>query len=469
MRSLNEILEKTEYKHHELDKFWTQCYFDFIYFCKHVFGFQIGSYHEEWYELLEKFPRLSIQAFRGSGKTTFMAAYLIWKSVFKENTNCLIIGHNMEQSKLVLKVLKNLIVDNEILKEFVPTDRKYSWRATEITLINGSIFYSRTYGEGVRGLRIDYLLCDEAGQYEDKTTFWVAISPVVHLNQGRIIVIGTPTSPVDLLAELWENEEYFSKKYPAESDGKATWSHRYTMGENAGFGRTSLFKVKREIGELNYMQEYLLVPISAVNAVFPMQMVMSSLNDRLSFRDYGLKEETYFVGVDLAISQKGDYSVYTVINANADGKTVVYAERFRGGINEQIDKLKRINERFRPTTILVDKTGLGEQIFREFQAVNLNVTPFHFTAEEKHNVIMDLRHEFELGKFSLPNNKESLVTYNYIQALISELKDFQIRVDQSRRVGIKFSSGKHDDTVISLALANRASKNYYKQISVGFI
>jgi len=469
MRFIQDILKKTKYNPSQLELFLTECYMDYIYFAEHVLGFEIAAYHREWYELIEKFGRLSLQAFRGSGKTHFIAGFFVWKAIFNEKKTFLVLSHNYENAKLVLKVVKEMFLNNEVLVTFAPEDNRFSWRANELTLKNNSIFFSRTYGENVRGLRIDWLLCDEAGQYDDKGIFWTAVSPVVQLNRGRIIVIGTPKSPIDLLNELHENEEYFSKKYSSEIGGKPLWPQKYTCDSKDSFGKRSLVQVKREIGALNYQQEYMLIPISSANALFPADIVLPALDNTERFMPFGKKGESYFVGVDLAVAKDGDYNVYTVLGKGNEGKKIVLAERFRGGINQQLDTLKRIYADFQPQKIIVDKTGLGEQIFKEFKNEISSVQSFHFTAEEKHNLIMDLRHEFEVLKIMIPNNKEDLKTYNFSQQLFKELQDFQIKVDLSRKTKMKFTSGKYDDCVISLALANRAAQNIDGNISIGFV
>lgn len=469
MRSMDQILEKTDFSERQVELFLAMCYSDFLYFAEHVLGFEIADYHREWYTLVEKFPRVSIQAFRGSGKTNFFAGYYIWKAMFTPKTlNFLIVSATFEQSKMVLKIIRTLIADNDLLKQFVPEGREQTWKATELTLTNGCVFYSKPYSESVRGLRIDYLLCDEGGQYEDKTIFWTVISPVVQLNMGRIIVIGTPRSHIDLLNELDNNDEYFAKKYPAEIDGQPIWPQKYASGLMDEPNKRSLNQVRKEIGELNYMQEYLLVPISSANSIFPIEMLMKCIDNTQKFLPFGKINSKYFVGVDLAVSQQGDYTVYTVLEANADGKKLVYAERFRDSFEQQKKLLTKIMVDFKPVKVCVDKTGLGEQIFKDLSMTINHLDPIHFTYDEKFKLVMDLRHEFETYNMSIPLSKDDPQTYSYGQELLKELNEFVLKVDLENRTKTKtkFGSGKFDDCVISLALANRASQNAYGNVSI---
>lgn len=456
MRTLQEILKNSGYHEHEIELFLLHCSLDFIYFAEHVLGFDIAPYHVEWYELMEKFPRLSLQAYRGSGKTNWVAAYYVWKATFISNLNFLILSFNFEQSKLVLKLIRRMFVDNDLLKNFVPEGREATWKATELTVKTGCTFYSKTYGEGVRGLRIDFLFCDEAGLYEDKALFWKAVSPVVQLNRGKVIVLGTPTSHIDLFHELEENDEYYCTKYPAEKDGEVLWPQKYTLADKDENGRRSLKQVKKEIGELPYMQEYLLIPISSANSLYPYELTLKCLDKNVGFLAYGKINERYFIGVDLAVTTNGDYTVITVMHANNDGKRIVQAQRFRGSFEEQKMRLSKLYKDFKPVKICIDKTGCGEQIVKELMEAIPSIEPVHFTAEEKYKMLMDLRHEFENYNISIPGSKDDSNAYAHSTTLLKELNEFTIKL-KLETGRLKFSSGAYDDTVISLALANKAS------------
>jgi len=468
MRTIKQIIEKTDYSETQMELFLAECMFDYLYFAEHVFGFDIADYHREWFELAEKFKRLVIVAFRGSGKTHFFAGYFIWKAIFNPGTEYLIISNTLEQAKYVLKIIRNMITDNELLRQFVPKTRDGTWKATELTLLNNSIFYCKPYNENVRSIHPDYVLCDEAGEYEDKSIYWTAVLGTIQLKQGRVIVIGTPKSSVDLLAELKENDEYMCKDYPAELNGKVLWPQKYTLDKVDSYGKRSLYKIKKEMGELAYAQEYLLIPISSANSLFPYELTMKALDSTLGFLPFGRKDRKYYIGYDMAISPKGDWTVITVLEANNDGKVVVEVLRFRDTFEEQKRRLKRIVNDFKPHKILVDATGIGDIPVRELKEEFNMVEAQKFTYDEKYKMLMDLRQEFERYNITIPNSKEDLRAYGYAQQLLKELNDFSIKADMSigSRHKLKFISGKNDDCVISLALANKASQSIYGNVSI---
>ena len=468
MRTISDIVKNTKYNENEIEYFLTECYIDFLYFAEHVLGFDLADYHLEWYDLLEKYPRTCLIAFRGSGKTCFISGYYIWKALFSNNLNFLIISNTFDQSKIVLKLIRKMIMDNELLKQYVPEGKEATWKATELTLKTNATFYCKTYGEAVRGLRIDFLLCDEAEEYEDKSLFWSAVSPVVQLNRGKIIVIGTKKSTVDLLSELEANEEYFTKEYPAEKDGKPLWPAKYTTQDFDTESKRSLKQVRKEIGDLSYTQEYLLIPISSSNSLFPYELTSKGLDETMSFLPYGRHNEKYYLGYDLAISPKGDYVVMVILGVNADRKRIVKAFRFRDNFEEQKKKIRQIYADFPIRRGLSDATAIGDQQAKELQLEFSNLEPMKMTYDDKYAMMIDLRNEFDKFNIIIPNSKDDLNCYAFAQELIKELNEFALKIDlrpgQSTRP--KFHKGKYDDCVDALALANKASQEIYGEVSI---
>jgi len=469
MRTIHQILKKTKFTETRMEEFWSRCYFDFLYFAEHVLGFEIADYHREWYELAEKYPRLCIEAFRGSGKTYFFSGYYLWKSIFQAPRETLIISYRESQAKQVLKIVKNMVVGNEILKQFVPENRDATWRATELELVNGAIFYCKPYNESVRMWHPDDVLCDEIGEYEDKSIYWTAVLGTIQLKRGRVIGIGTPKSAADLLSELKTNDEYYCGSYPAETNGNALWPQKYTTLDYDTDTKKSLIKIRKEMGELPYAQEYMLIPISSANSLFPMEILTPNITDQEDFLPYGRKDERYYIGYDVARTPKGDYVVMVVLGVNADRKRLVKGLRFRGTFEEQIEKLKRLYEDFKPIKIIVDATGLGDKQARDIEREFSGVEMLKVTYENKINMYTDLRREFENFNLTLPNNKDG-DSYAFTQQLVKELNEIALKMDlrPGQTTRPKFHSGRHDDCLFegTLITTNKGQKPI-EEIKVG--
>jgi hypothetical protein len=475
MRTIQEMLEGTGYNENQIEAFLANCFMDYLYFANHVLGFEIAEYHKEWYSYLERFSRLNLIAYRGSGKTFFVSGFYVWKAVFHENLNFLIVSNSFEQAKLVLKIIKNMFMENEILKNYLPENKELTWNKTEISIKTGATFYCKTYGENVRMLRIDYLMCDEAGQYEDKSIFWSAISPVVQLNRGRICVIGTKMSTIDLLSELEENEQYFSKEYPIVKDGKPLWPQRYTMEEEDTLTQRSIPQIKKEMKgrEVAFNQEYLLIPISSANSIFPYELCSQGLKNGM-FMPYGKATEKYYLGYDVAISPKGDYVVMTVLGVNSDHKHIARGYRFRADFDEQKKVLRKINTDFILARGLVDATGIGDKQAREIHEEFSVIEPLKMTYDFKMAMVEDLRNEFDKFNIEIPNGKDDkneikdYDAYSFSQELLKELNEFTLHLDlrPGNTTRPKFHKGKYDDCVDSLLLANKASEELYGMASI---
>ena len=440
---------------------------DFCFFAKHVLGFKISVYHERWFRLIEKYPRLCVMAFRGSGKTEWFGAYFIWKAIFSEGKNFLIMSTTEKQSIIVLKTIRKILEENELLRQFVPEKREDTWKATELTLKTRATFYSKTYGRAVKGLRIDYLFCDEGCQYEDKRLFWTDVSPVVQLNRGKIIVAGTPESMADLLHELEKNEVYFFDEVPVIIDGKPSWPEKYTMENFDHNNRRSIPSIKRELGALPFQQEYMLIPVSSANSLFPREIVEQAFAKTEKFLPFGRKNKKYYVGYDIARSPKGDWPVMTVLELSNETKRIAYVSRERESFNDQLKRFGDIIKDFKPEKCVVDGTGLGDQQAREIETKYSGIEMLKITYEIKYKMMMDLRREFEKLQIVIPADKDDPETWDYKEQLFQELSEFQLTVDlrPGQTTRPKFRSGKYDDCVDSLAMAIRAAEQSFGMVS----
>lgn len=471
MRTTKECLEGSGWDEKDFEGFWLECSLDYLFFAERVLGFEIANYHKEWYLNVERFKRISILAFRGSGKTSFFAGYILWKCVFGENYNTAFVSNSLSQSKDILKIVKDMINGNELLQHLVPKDRDTVWSQKEIITTTNCRISCIPYSDAIRGKRLNWAICDEAGDYEDKSVFWNAISPTVDLTRGSIIVTGTPKSHLDLLYELFnDNDEYFSQLYPIiDKNNIPLWKQKYTMANKDEYNKRSIPSIRREKGELTFQQEYMCIPISSANSIFPEELILPARNQNYSFLPYAHPEMSYYLGCDFAVSDsiKGDYSVFTILEVAPTGqKRIAYVYRKKGeSPAKQKEIIRKLYNDFRPRRVIVDKTGLGETLYLELKEIIPSIDFFQFNATNaKSDMILNLRNEFENGNIIIPYSKEKLEEYDLMNNLLRELTEFVIKVKNVRTVFE--GSGKHDDMVISLALALEASRRNIGRVSL---
>jgi phage FluMu gp28-like protein len=106
-------------------------------------------------------------------------------------------------------------------------------------------------------------------------------------------------------------------------------------------------------------------------------------------------------------------------------------------------------QRLRAQRIAVDGTGLGDPVCELLYRNNLIVDPIHITAQSKAELIDRLSISLDRGEITIPRD----------EALIGELWDFQATERASGTDRLEASAGRHDDTVIALALAVHAMRS----------
>lgn len=162
----------------------------------------------------------------------------------------------------------------------------------------------------------------------------------------------------------------------------------------------------------------------------------------------------YILGVDLAKSQ--DFTVITVICRQT--KHVVCFKRLESdnktSWNEQKEQIKAIALKYNNALVVIDASGPGDPIAEDLLRSGVGVwfqphknkdsTPgVKFTNIVKEDMVERL-------KVAIENR---LITFPDIQVMIDELNNFECQMTASRRYRYQAPEGKHDDCVISLALA----------------
>ena len=434
--------------------------------------YRLTPYQEEWATLVQAYRRLSLMAFRSSGKSEFFfVCYPLWKAITTPGWQGLLVSNSEEQAKTLIKRMKAYVQSNPILRTAMPKSRIDAWSKTEITLNNGSWIGSKPYTENIRGYHVDFVGLDEVGTYRDHTIFKEAIIPTVRAKGGSIVCIGTPESEVDLLHRLENDTDFkafFTGRYPAESDERGNLFHiRYPHTDVVHDGQ--VVKIYEDgvlidtFSSLTWSKEFLLKPLGEGDMLFPPDLINNFLDAEANF-SYGLKTDcTYYFGVDFALSgrAKGDATVITVIEQHKkeDFYRVVNIEK-RKGMDYSMQKqlIVEMHDSYKPKKIVVDQSNFGETFLQDLKAQGLPVEGYQFggasktlLTQAKKELIIRLREELDKKHIVFSYGKD-LRTRSMMNDLREELAKFAVVVD---RYGlVKFQGkGSHDDMVISLALA----------------
>ncbi len=421
----------------------------FPYFFQNVLGWEFAKHQEEWLELMGDTQRTVIICSRGHGKSVFMHAWVVWNLIFQEPPyQMLYISSNQKQTMVHMRDIDKLF-NNPLLKKFKPAR---GWAIGNITLTNGNQILERSVGSQIRGLHPQEIIIDDplkefsiSGIQKVTDWFYGDMIPTLH-HSASLRVIGTPFSYTDIYAQLSENQAYTLRTYPClNALNEPLWPNRWDYD--------SLMARKAEVGTLMFTREYMCVPISTGTSLFNPEYLEAAKNSSFVLRPLKREGYKYFVGIDPAISTDGDYNVITVIEMDEEeNKSIIYVDRAKNvEFRENIQKVKLINQVFRPEAILFETNTFAKSFTQELrQVADINLHDFNTTRKKKQEIILNLQMSLENKKMNFPYGNEE--SRRVTSALIEELSMFAI-TERGKFEGV----GAHDDMVMSLALANAAT------------
>jgi phage FluMu gp28-like protein len=152
----------------------------------------------------------------------------------------------------------------------------------------------------------------------------------------------------------------------------------------------------------------------------------------------------YVMGIDLARVE--DFTVITV--EDTVRKHIVHQARFNEiGWQIQYYRIIEISQLYNNAYFMLDSTGLGDPIYDALINAGLNGEPYKLSNQSKQALMEKLRINIEHRRITFPQ----------LDIMIDELERYQYEITESGLVRYGAPDGFHDDTVISLALANWAA------------
>jgi len=462
----------------------------FRFFINHVLGFNTDSpviqnsidFHEnpEQYKQTDSDSdsiKAAIMAPRGHSKTfSWTIAPILWGCYKSKGKEILLTSASHSQSKDILEDIKRIIELNEVISHLKPStenmaqlgdstdikDWQKVWKAEGITTTTDVTVKVKTFSDSIRSKHVDQVYCDDVlssnmKKDDEKDVFYSVLSPIIENSGGLMQIVGTPLEHNDLLMELMEKDNFYTKRYKAcdheteEVLWPANWSYE------------SLMDKKKEIGPGRFTREYMTSPLSVDEQFFDDKVIEGSVDSsewmhNPNTDDYD--QWQHVLGVDIALSdgKDADFSVFTVLGVAPSGKTfLVNMEREKGlspsGIAEKINSLDNF---YHFDSGLVEKNAIGEGVWKTIEKkcnVMGRVEPFDTTRKTRPEILSSLQAALSRGELRLHD----------FDALIREMRGFRMN-----KKG-KLEGRDHDDTVMSLAIAYRCVDGGSVQTSFNII
>ena len=309
----------------------------------------------------------------------------------------------------------------------------------EIRLTNGTRISFRSFTGKLRGRGLDLVVVDEAGDEAAPANMWSAqLRPALSDTLGDALVIGTPNG------KNWFYEGFERGNDPAYDEWRS-WNA--TSYDNPHVPDSEIEDARNTLPERVFRQEYLAEFVDDEGSVF------GNVRDR-NTRPYALAdvrgEPPYSTGIDLA--RTSNYLAATTLDA--DGMLVGF-KRTRGGSWAAAGRAIREYLSAFPGVAYLDATRdnkVVEDIAREVS--NVQIEPVRFTPSTKRDLVENLAARLETQDIVLPTPEKT----EAVGTLLSELSAFAYETTSAGNVRYGAPEGMNDDTVDSLALAAKESR-----------
>lgn len=339
--------------------------------------------------------------------------------------------------KAVLAVDRDWIFNEQELYAHNPNILDESGTPTRIEL-KGADKEDSLVGVALKSLRID-----EAALV--KNNVWsLVLRPMLADYKAPAYFYSTP-----------RGKNWFYDLYMRGQSGDVDWkSWRQPTSINKYIDASEIAEMKKDMTELMFSQEVMAEFLSEETGVFKKirQCIVGNYKEAVAGR-------FYVIGVDLA--KTVDFTVLTVMDSVT--REVVAWDRFHDlSWGVQKIKIQELAGRYNNALCIIDSTGLGDPIVEDLQRAGLSIwydgekPGFKFTNESKTRLVQNLAICLEQRRITFP--AESI--------LIDELNAYEYQLTDGGKITYNAPDGKHDDAVISLALACWALKSQMTEAQV---
>ena len=436
------------------------CYLNPKIWCEDVLGLEMADFHIEWLRLVQNNQRVAILAPTGFGKTEILAiSYTLWIAWFQERKEILIISKDIKQSTKILERLKDVIEDNELLRDLIPA-KQDTWTKTEINTSTKCKIFCKSFNqkETLKSYHVDYIICDEAASYDDADIFFRYIVTRVNAKKGKLVCISTPVSITDLMSQLINDpkKEYACGVYPCIKNNESIWPTRFPLKD--------LDRIKNEIGISAFEREYMVNPkAQAEDCLYPPRMIFDNCDLNRGFRRESSGGDI-IIACDFAISSgiTADFDCYLVVEKVGDIVMILWGETHKGiNIEAKVIRLKELYNIYHPKKFIVDESQVGAAVIEEMRKEAIPIEGAKFDPSSRNSRLIHLRKLLELKKISIPRDASDPTCMRFTTRLIEEMIAFAETKTKAQTTTYKSKSA-HDDTVMALSLAVGGASNIKK-------
>jgi len=360
---------------------------------------------------------------RQIGKSLLISQLVLHSAINNEKVIVGVVSLTYKQVKLIYNSISNILANTPI----VSSDNKSE---LEIKLVNGSVikFFSIQNYDAIRGQTFEFLAVDEAA-YIPPNVYQQVLQPTT-LARGRKTVLCSTPRGINYFYDIFMRG--------MDEDDKTTISFKFDYTANPYFNLDEIHAIKKQLPDGIFRAEYL-GEFSENSSVF------GNIKDVCIHHEYPIPSGNLFCGIDVGLFH--DYAVASIFDST--GNLVAFYRSKTGSINKLNSELEEFLKKHKPTKTLIEWNSIGVSVYEYLQPRIRGVEGFKTTAVSKPDLINQLQNSIEDKRIKLPHQ-------HMVPEIYDELVNFSFNYSEKTRA-IQYSAlpGKHDDIVISLALANK--------------
>lgn len=370
---------------------------------------------------------------RQCGKSV-LAEVLLIEWLFKEKTYNAYVSPSYNLGRKVYSEIVKMLEPTGIIKKANGTTL-----TIETTLNSTLQFLSMEAYTSIRGLTINgMIVLDECSYYPDvlpngEEPWGNILMPIVKARKPKVVFISTPRGKRGMFYDAYLRAKAGDKGYAELSR---------TIYDDELVSEDDIADIRKSISEIAFRQEFLV------------EFLDSSLTFFKGFEEcFTLDKYTggkCWVGVDLSSSQGNDNTIVTAINEKSEVKQYL----IDGTLDVKYRKISEIIDKLNPTAVYLENNGIGSPMINEIRKLVRHKNKLHewtTTNATKEDIISELA--VRIAGHEIAFEKED-------NGLYSEFGSFVVKYTKTGKMQFEALSGRHDDRIMSLAIALRCKKDF---------
>lgn len=365
---------------------YTRCALDPIYFIKKyvkivsidkgITNFEMWPFQEEMIKTAVNNRFVIAKMPRQVGKTTTVAALMLWYILFNENFQVAILAH---KQKGAMGVVRKIALAYEHIPKWMQAG-VVEWNKGKIDLDNGSFVEAfSTSADAVRGGSFSFVYLDEFAFVPPnlQEEFWTSTYPTIASSQTAKVFITSTPNGYNLFWKIWKDAEEKRNSYKMCS---VNWWD--IPGRDDAWKAETIANTSEKQFNQEFECEFLGSSLTLISAKKLGMLTFSTpLQETEDFCVYEepVKGHTYVLVSDVARGTGGDYSAFVVFDITETPYRVVAKYR-----NNEISHMVypqyvyQFGKAYNDAFVLVETNDIGQVVsdilYYEYEYENLFLT-----------------------------------------------------------------------------------------------